>query len=155
MVGKGRVVVGHGLRGNVVRSADGGATWQSVATGVGVGLTAGTVDEREASSLALWNTIIGEGDATAPSSAVFVRATVSGVETLTRGAVEMVVTAGKKRIATQRVSLDDVVVERGKPVVVPFLLHGTGCDSIAVRVTVLAGKRSVSPRAVAARRPSP
>ena len=46
VVGKGRVVVGHGLRGNVVRSADGGATWQSVATGVGVGLTAGTVDER-------------------------------------------------------------------------------------------------------------
>ena len=46
VVGKGRVVVGHGLRGNVVRSGDGGATWQSVATGVGVGLTAGTVDER-------------------------------------------------------------------------------------------------------------
>ena len=46
VVGKGRVVVGHGLRGNVVRSGDGGATWQSVVTGVGVGLTAGTVDER-------------------------------------------------------------------------------------------------------------
>ena len=46
VVGKGRVVVGHGLRGNVVRSGDGGITWQSVATGVGVGLTAGTVDER-------------------------------------------------------------------------------------------------------------
>ena len=46
VVGKGRVVVGHGLRGNVVRSADGGATWQSVSTGVSVGLTASTVDER-------------------------------------------------------------------------------------------------------------
>ena len=46
VIGRGRVVVGHGLRGNVVRSGDGGATWQSVATGVGVGLTAGTVDER-------------------------------------------------------------------------------------------------------------
>ena len=46
LVGKGRIVVGHGLRGNVVRSTDAGATWQSVATGVGVGLTASTLDER-------------------------------------------------------------------------------------------------------------
>ena len=46
LVGKGRIVVGHGLRGNVVRSTDAGATWQSVATGVGVGLTASTIDER-------------------------------------------------------------------------------------------------------------
>jgi photosystem II stability/assembly factor-like uncharacterized protein len=46
LVGKGRTVIAHGLRGNVVRSADAGATWQSVATGVTVGLTAGTVDER-------------------------------------------------------------------------------------------------------------
>jgi photosystem II stability/assembly factor-like uncharacterized protein len=46
LVGKERVVVAHGLRGNVVRSADGGQTWQSVPTGVGVGLTASTLDER-------------------------------------------------------------------------------------------------------------
>lgn len=46
LVGKERIVLAHGLRGNVVRSSDGGATWQSVATGVGVGLTASTVDER-------------------------------------------------------------------------------------------------------------
>jgi photosystem II stability/assembly factor-like uncharacterized protein len=46
LVGKDRVVLAHGLRGNVVRSIDGGANWQSVATGVGVGLTASTLDER-------------------------------------------------------------------------------------------------------------
>ena len=46
LVGKDRVVVAHGLRGNVVRSADGGQTWQSVPTGVGVGLTASALDER-------------------------------------------------------------------------------------------------------------
>ena len=46
LVGKGRTVIGHGLRGNVVRSTDSGATWQSVPTGVGVGLTASTLDER-------------------------------------------------------------------------------------------------------------
>jgi photosystem II stability/assembly factor-like uncharacterized protein len=46
LVGKGRTVIIHGLRGNVVRSTDAGASWQSVATGVGVGLTASTLDER-------------------------------------------------------------------------------------------------------------
>ncbi len=108
----------------------------------------GTVDDREASTLSLWNTNIGEGDATGPSSAVFVRATVLGVETLARGSVEMVVTAGKKRIGTQRVSLDDVVSERGKPVVVPFVLHGVGCESLAIRVTVQNGRKTVSQSSV-------
>jgi photosystem II stability/assembly factor-like uncharacterized protein len=46
LVGKDRVVVAHGLRGNVVRSGDGGQSWQSVPTGVGVGLTASALDER-------------------------------------------------------------------------------------------------------------
>lgn len=46
LVGKDRTVLAHGLRGNVVRSTDAGTTWQSVATGVGVGLTASTLDAR-------------------------------------------------------------------------------------------------------------
>ena len=46
VVGKDRVVLAHGLRGNVVRSTDGGVSWQNVPTGVGVGLTASTLDER-------------------------------------------------------------------------------------------------------------
>jgi photosystem II stability/assembly factor-like uncharacterized protein len=46
IVGRDRVVIAHGLRGNVVRSADGGQTWASVPTGLGVGLTASTLDDR-------------------------------------------------------------------------------------------------------------
>jgi len=46
LTGKDRVVLAHGLRGNVVRSTDGGSSWHSVPTGLGVGLTASTLDER-------------------------------------------------------------------------------------------------------------
>jgi len=46
LVGNERAALAHGLRGNVVRSTDGGRSWQGVATGVGVGLTASTLDER-------------------------------------------------------------------------------------------------------------
>lgn len=46
LAGDARSVLAFGLRGNVVRSADAGATWQGVNTGVPVGLTAGTSDAR-------------------------------------------------------------------------------------------------------------
>jgi photosystem II stability/assembly factor-like uncharacterized protein len=46
LLGNERAVLAHGLRGNVVRSTDGGRHWTAVPTGVGVGLTASTVDER-------------------------------------------------------------------------------------------------------------
>jgi photosystem II stability/assembly factor-like uncharacterized protein len=44
LAGTGRVVLAHGLRGNVVRSTDGGATWQAANLGLPVGLTGSTQD---------------------------------------------------------------------------------------------------------------
>jgi photosystem II stability/assembly factor-like uncharacterized protein len=44
LAGNGRAVLAYGLRGNVVRSADRGASWQAINTGVPVGLTAGAAD---------------------------------------------------------------------------------------------------------------
>jgi photosystem II stability/assembly factor-like uncharacterized protein len=46
VVGNDRVVLAFGLRGNVVRSTDRGRTWGTVPTGVPVGLTAGTLDDK-------------------------------------------------------------------------------------------------------------
>jgi photosystem II stability/assembly factor-like uncharacterized protein len=43
-VGNERVVLAHGLRGNLVRSTDGGRSWQAGSAGVAVGLTAATLD---------------------------------------------------------------------------------------------------------------
>jgi photosystem II stability/assembly factor-like uncharacterized protein len=44
VTGSARAVVVHGLRGNVLRSTDGGASWNVVATGLQVGMTASTTD---------------------------------------------------------------------------------------------------------------
>jgi hypothetical protein len=108
----------------------------------------GTVDDREASGLQLWNTMIGGGDAKAASATTIVHVAVSGAETLDRGSVELVARAGKKRVFKQRVSLDDYVAVRGKAMVVPFVLYGTGCQSLAVTATVTAGKRTVGGKTV-------
>ena len=44
VMGNERAVVAFGLRGNAVRSADAGASWQALQTGIPSGLTAGAVD---------------------------------------------------------------------------------------------------------------
>jgi photosystem II stability/assembly factor-like uncharacterized protein len=46
LAGTERAIVAHGLRGSVVRSTDGGRSWQAVPTGVSVGLTASALDEQ-------------------------------------------------------------------------------------------------------------
>ena len=46
VTGNERAVLVHGLRGNVLRSTDGGASWQPVATGLQVGITAAAVDAK-------------------------------------------------------------------------------------------------------------
>ena len=45
VVGSPRSIVAHGLRGTLLRSADGGDTWQQVPTGLQVGLTASARDD--------------------------------------------------------------------------------------------------------------
>lgn len=44
VAGNGRVLVAYGLRGTILRSADGGESWQLVAAGIATALTASAVD---------------------------------------------------------------------------------------------------------------
>ncbi len=46
LLGRDGAIVAYGLRGTVLRSTDGGASWQTIPTGLPVGLTAGTIDEQ-------------------------------------------------------------------------------------------------------------
>ena len=46
VIGDDRAIVAHGLRGTVLRSTDSGRSWQTVPTGLQVGLTANTLDAR-------------------------------------------------------------------------------------------------------------
>lgn len=45
ITGKPGAIIVYGLRGNAYRSADGGASWQKIETGISVGLTGATVTE--------------------------------------------------------------------------------------------------------------
>ena len=44
VIGNDRAVIVHGLRGTVLRSTDAGRSWQTVNTGLQVGLTASSID---------------------------------------------------------------------------------------------------------------
>jgi photosystem II stability/assembly factor-like uncharacterized protein len=44
IIGNHRTLIAHGLRGTVLRSADAGSSWQTVDTGLQVGLTASSID---------------------------------------------------------------------------------------------------------------
>lgn len=46
VVGSARVLLAHGLRGSLLRSTDAGRSWQTVPTGLGVGLTGSAVNGR-------------------------------------------------------------------------------------------------------------
>ena len=133
--------------GAAARPAHADATLDRVATHLYYHQS-GAVDDREASALQLWNTTIGEGDAKAASGAVIVHVTVSGGETIDKGVIEVVARAGKKRLFKQRVSLDDYLIEKGKPVIVPFVLYGTGCQSLEVAATLQAGRKKLGEKAV-------
>lgn len=94
---------------------------------------------------ALWNAIIGGGDAEHASSATLVRVEVSG-RNVPLGAVRVVVTAtgARGRILGRRESRVDLYDDRTK-FYAPLFLNDTGCDEITISARLLGRGVSSAP----------
>lgn len=94
--------------------------------------------------VALWNTIIGEGDAEHPSTSILVKVDVSGPGFAgVAGKVTVVAKAGKRTLAKQTFALADYFDEHGPQITLPMLVPGTGCGAVTLTATLTGkGKRS-------------
>lgn len=104
------------------------------------------VDGRDlfAGKVGLWNTIIGEGDAEAPSSTTVITVDVSGPSftTGTKGVLSLVAKNEKRLLRRETVKLDTFFSE-GSQLSIPFVVIGTGCGTLKIDVELTAkGKKS-------------
>ena len=96
-------------------------------------------DILSAKDFALWNTVIGEGSAEAPSTSTFVTIEITG-KNVPIGSlkVEIIATGNKNRLI-QRKLIDVELFDERTKFFAPFWLHDTGCQPIRI-VTRLIGK---------------
>jgi hypothetical protein len=99
------------------------------------------VDARDVTDtkIALWNTPIGEGDAGRPSSSILVRVTVTfqGKADVTQNLAKLSLTVRSEK--SGKVTMRDrasVPVPTSSRVVLPFVVHGTGCDPLELEAIV-------------------
>lgn len=85
---------------------------------------------------ALWNTIIGEGEARKPSNAIWVLVDLVGPSfSNAHGALLLKVSDGEKTLLEKTLSLCDWFNE-GNNLVLPFLVYGTGCKKLEITATL-------------------
>lgn len=83
-------------------------------------------------NLALWNTVIGEGSAGAPSTSTLVTVEISGRNLPVGGTkVEITATGNKNRLIQKRLVAVDIYDERTK-FYAPLWLNDTGCEPIKI-----------------------
>jgi hypothetical protein len=102
----------------------------------------GSFDTKDltAGGVALWNTIIGEGDAQHPSNTMLVKVDIGGPSfSNIDGKVTVVAKAGKRTLAKQVFELGDYFHEHGRVVTVPLIVTDVGCDEVKLTAT-LSGK---------------
>lgn len=102
----------------------------------------GTFGDRDLTDgkTALWNTIIGEGDAGMPATAMLVKVELGGPTFANQdGKVVVVAKVGKRTLAKQTFQLADYFEEGGPTITLPMLVTGVGCDEVALTAT-LSGK---------------
>ena len=85
----------------------------------------------------LWNTIIGEGGAGAPSNFTLVTVEVVGKD-VPIGAVKVQITARgyKRKIVGQR-TMDVSIYDETTKFLAPLFLYDTGCDEIEITARLL------------------
>jgi len=101
--------------------------------------TLGSVDDRDLVSgrFALWNTIIGAGDAKGPSNTTMIVVDLTGPSFVsgTKGTVKFSAKNGTRVLRRETVSLESFFSETGK-LSIPFLVVGTGCSTLTVDVGI-------------------
>lgn len=90
----------------------------------------GRLDDRDLilGSLALWNTIIGGGEAKAPSNTIIVQADITGpaFSPDTKGTISIVATSRKRVLRRETIPLSTFFSD-GSKLSIPFVVPGSGC----------------------------
>jgi hypothetical protein len=90
--------------------------------------------------VALWNTIIGEGDAEHPATAMLVKVVLTGPSFANQdGKLVVVAKEGKRTLVKQTFPIEDYFEEQTPSITLPLLVTGVGCEEITVTAT-LSGK---------------
>lgn len=96
-----------------------------------------------AKDFALWNTIIGEGSAEAPSSSTFVTVEISG-KNVPVGTLKIEITAtGNKNKIIQKKLIDVELYDARTKFFAPLWLYDTGCEKIKISARLI-GKGALS-----------
>lgn len=96
----------------------------------------GPADLLDGKSHALWNTIIGEGEAREPSAAIMVLVDLVGPGfTKCEGRLRLTATDSKKTLLAQTLELS-LWFNEGSKVILPFLVCGTGCEEVEITATL-------------------
>lgn len=101
--------------------------------------TFGTAD-LTTGKVALWNTIIGEGEAEHPATSMLVKVVLTGPSFANQdGKLIVVAKAGKRTLVKQTFAIGDYFEEQTPSITLPLLVPGVGCDEVTVTAT-LSGK---------------
>jgi len=96
--------------------------------------------------LALWNTIIGEGSAEAPSTSTFITVEVNG-RNLPVGSVKLEITAtGRRNRVFQKKIIGVELYDQRTKFYAPLWLYDTGCEEIKISARLIG--KSASPNVV-------
>ena len=107
----------------------------------------GTFSENiiDAKDFTLWNTIIGEGSALAPSdnTMIVVEIIADPNESSINGYVKLTATNDKNKVLFSQEQYYSII-EKGNTYSAPFMLINTGCETIKLKAQLIKDKKTVT-----------